>query len=93
VEALAENYDVVLVDAEAGLEQVYREVMRGVGYLALLVDCSLRSISTAQELLKSAEELGMECRIGAVVNRFDGGAHPGARRKEYLRFIRKFASN
>jgi CO dehydrogenase maturation factor len=79
VEALVENYDVVLVDAEAGLEQVYREVMRHVGYLALLVDCSFRSISTAHELLKSAEELGMECRIGAIVNRFDGGAHPGAR--------------
>ena len=38
VEALAGNYEVVLIDAEAGLEQVYREVMRHVDQLALLMD-------------------------------------------------------
>jgi CO dehydrogenase maturation factor len=73
VEALAENYDVVLIDAEAGLEQVYREVMRHVNHLALLVDCSRRSVETAQELLRSGKELGMDCLFGAVVNRFDAG--------------------
>ncbi len=74
VEALAENYDIVLVDAEAGLEQVYREVMRHVDYLTLLIDGSVRSVRAAAELAESAKELEMRCDIGAVFNRVDGAA-------------------
>ena len=71
VETLAGNYDVVLIDAEAGLEQVYRDVMSRVDYLALLMDCSMRSVQTAEKLIEVAGNLGMDCRMGAVINRFD----------------------
>ncbi len=71
VESMAGNYDVVIVDAEAGLEQVYRDVMRHVDYLSLLLDCSMRSVQTAEKLVEVAGNLGMDCRMGAVINRFD----------------------
>jgi len=73
VEALAGNYDVVLIDAEAGLEQLYREVVRQVDHLALLMDCSLRSVQTAEKLIEVAMNMDMDCRMGAVINRFDEG--------------------
>ncbi len=71
VETLAGNYDIVLIDAEAGLEQVYRDVMRHVDYLVLLMDCSLRSVQTAEKLVEVAGDLGMNCQVGTIINRMD----------------------
>ena len=76
IETLAGNYDIVFIDAEAGLEQLYRDVMRHVDYLALLMDSSFRSLQTAEKLIEVAVSLGMNCRMGAIINRFDEEEDP-----------------
>jgi CO dehydrogenase maturation factor len=45
--SLAANYDVVIIDAEAGIEQVNRQVVESVQYPVIVTDNSLRGIKTA----------------------------------------------
>ncbi len=71
VETLSESFDLVVLDAEAGLEQINRKVLRRVDFLVVVSDPSARGFQTAglmQELVHSQEELRPE-RIGLVINR------------------------
>ncbi|HOW80970.1 MAG TPA: AAA family ATPase [Spirochaetota bacterium] len=45
--ALASNYDAVIIDAEAGIEQVNRQVVESVQYPVIVTDNSLRGVKTA----------------------------------------------
>lgn len=71
VEALSASFDLMVLDAEAGLEQVNRKVLRKVDHLVVVSDPSARGFHTAgamQDLVQSQEEL-RPGRIGLVVNR------------------------
>jgi CO dehydrogenase maturation factor len=71
VEALSASFDLMVLDAEAGLEQVNRKVLRKVDKLVVVSDPSARGFHTAgtmQELVQSQAEL-RPGRIGLVVNR------------------------
>jgi len=71
VEALSASFDLMVLDAEAGLEQVNRKVLRKVDNLVVVSDPSARGFHTAgtmQELVQSQAEL-RPGRIGLVVNR------------------------
>lgn len=71
VEALSASFDLMVLDAEAGLEQINRKVLRKVDNLVVVSDPSARGFHTAgamQELVQSQEEL-RPSRIGLVVNR------------------------
>ncbi|MBU1239130.1 AAA family ATPase [Myxococcota bacterium] len=70
---IADQYDVVIIDAEAGIEQINREVTRSVHYPILLTDNSLRGAKTAI-LAKQAIDRspGMNPqRVGAIFNRVE----------------------
>lgn len=70
---LAHAYDVVLIDAEAGLEQVNRQVTEGVGYPVIVSDNTQRSIATAiaiHETILRIPSMHPEC-ISVVFNRVD----------------------
>jgi len=70
LEVLARGYDLVVVDGEAGLEQVSREVMRRVGALLLVCDASRRAVDTAVGLAGRAEaRMPGLVDVGAVFNR------------------------
>ena len=71
VEALSASFDLMVLDAEAGLEQINRKVLRRVDNLVVVSDPSARGFHTAgtmQELVQSQAEL-RPGRIGLVVNR------------------------
>jgi len=71
VEALSASFDLMVLDAEAGLEQINRKVLRRVDNLVVVSDPSARGFHTAgtmQELVQSQAEL-RPGRMGLVVNR------------------------
>lgn len=63
------KYDIILIDAEAGLEQIHRQVMGKIDYLIVLSDFSLRSIETANSIANSAEKFIDFKKIGLVINK------------------------
>ena len=57
IDSLAKEYEIVLVDCEAGLEQVNRRVLRNMDVLILISDPSIRGIQTVRYLSDIAKEL------------------------------------
>jgi CO dehydrogenase maturation factor len=72
IRKLAQNYDVVVVDAEAGLEQIKREVMSFVDKIVVLIDNSRRSEHTMEIIMQMVSELNMKAQVGVVMNRWRG---------------------
>lgn len=69
IRKLAGNYDVVVIDAEAGLEQIKREVMSFVDRIVILVDNSRRSEHSMEIIMRMVADLNMKARVGVVMNR------------------------
>lgn len=70
VEVLADKFDYMLLDAEAGIEQVNRKVTQGVDYLLLVSDCSAKGLRVAHTIAKVVQknsEKKPEC--GILINR------------------------
>lgn len=59
IDSLAKEYDVVLVDCEAGIEQVNRRVLRNMDSLILISDPTIRGIQTVRYLSSIAKELSV----------------------------------
>ena len=68
---LAGDFDYVVIDGEAGVEQINRRVMEKVTHLVLVTDPSRRGVQVAQTIRRVAEELVMYRRCGVVVNRLE----------------------
>ena len=66
---LAENFDYVVIDGEAGIEQINRRVMEKVTHLLLITDSSRKGTQVIQTIKKVADELVMYEKIGAIANR------------------------
>lgn len=67
--ALSESFDYVVIDGEAGIEQVNRRVMEKVTHLILVSDASRKGIEVIKTIRGVAEKLTMYERAGAVINR------------------------
>ena len=68
---LAGDFDYVVIDGEAGVEQINRRVMEKVTHLVLVTDPSRRGVQVAATIRRVAEELVMYQRCGVVVNRLE----------------------
>jgi CO dehydrogenase maturation factor len=71
IETLSKNFDITLIDGEAGIEQINRQVMRVVDTPILLTDTSARGIETAA-LIKSIVDKKKVIRcegLNLVINR------------------------
>lgn len=66
--ALAESFDYVVIDGEAGIEQVNRRVMEKVTHLLLVSDASRKGINVIQTIDQVARGLGMYDKAGAIIN-------------------------
>jgi CO dehydrogenase maturation factor len=67
---IAKNYPYVVLDNEAGLENLSRRIVQSVNLLILVADPSLRGLETVQRLSRLAAEMGIvydQCAL--VVNR------------------------
>jgi CO dehydrogenase maturation factor len=72
IESISSDFDVVLIDCEAGLEQINRMVIKSVDIILIISDISLRSIETAKSIRKSAKKFTNYKKIGVIINRVKG---------------------
>lgn len=66
---LSAQYDYVVIDGEAGIEQINRRVMEKVTHLVLVTDASKKGCQVVQTIKKVADELVMYEKIGVIANR------------------------
>ncbi len=80
IEALTGQYDVTLIDCEAGPEQVNRRVVSGVGLMVIVTDPSLRGVRVAGGIWEVArrDQRMKSARAGLVINRLQAGGDDGA---------------
>ena len=66
---LASSFDYVVIDGEAGSEQIQRRVMEKVTHLLLITDQSKKGTQVVATIKQVADELIRYDRIGVIVNR------------------------
>lgn len=69
INLLSHDFDYVVIDGEAGIEQINRRVMEKVTHLILVTDPSRKGTQVIDTIKKVADELVMYDRCGAIVNR------------------------
>lgn len=69
IEGLSAQFDYVVIDGEAGIEQVNRRVMEKVTHLLLVSDASFKGISVAKTIHKVADGIVKYDRAGVILNR------------------------
>lgn len=69
INILSQEFDYVVVDGEAGIEQINRRVMEKVTHLLLVTDASKKGTQVISTIKKVADELVMYQKVGAIVNR------------------------
>jgi CO dehydrogenase maturation factor len=73
IDRLANNYDYVVIDSEAGMEHISRQTTRDVDILLLVSDMSMRGIISAVRMKELIKELRTSVdRVALVINRADG---------------------
>jgi CO dehydrogenase maturation factor len=74
IETLSKSFDTILIDGEAGLEQLNRQVMRGVDTLIVVSDATSRGIQTAALIRGMVQDdKVIQCQnMGLVYNRVQG---------------------
>ncbi len=82
LDTLTKNYDVTLMDMEAGLEHISRRTDRDVDYMLVVVDPSRMSFETAKRIKEVAQEVHVEFkRMIMVANRFQPGDEDYVRKR------------
>ena len=69
ISLVSADFDFVVIDGEAGVEQINRRVMEKVTHLLLITDASKKGTQVISTIKSVADELVMYKKIGAVVNR------------------------
>ncbi len=69
ISILSENFDYVVIDGEAGIEQINRRVMEKVTHLLLITDASRKGTQVVQTIRRVADELVMYEKLGLIANR------------------------
>ncbi len=73
IESISSNFDYVVIDGEAGIEQVNRRVMERVSHLLLVSDLSAKGLAVAGSILEVARGVVRYERCGLIVNRVRPG--------------------
>ncbi len=66
---VTDNFDYIVIDGEAGIEQINRRVMEKVTHLVLITDSSKKGCGVVKTIKEVADNLVMYDKIGVVVNR------------------------
>jgi CO dehydrogenase maturation factor len=74
IETLSKNFDTIVIDGEAGLEQINRQVMHHIDTLIIISDATSRGIQTAALIKKMVQDdkVIQVKKIGLVFNRVQG---------------------
>ncbi len=76
---VADNFDYIVIDGEAGIEQINRRVMEKVTHLILVTDASKKGTQVIRTIKSVADTLVMYEKLGVIVNRL-----PDESVKQYL---------
>jgi len=71
IEMISRDFDFVVIDGEAGIEQVNRRVMEKVTHLFLVTDGSKKGLKVIETIHHVADELVAYDRCGVIINRVD----------------------
>lgn len=74
IDMVSQNYDYVVIDGEAGIEQINRRVMEKVTHLFFITDASKKGRDVATSIKSVADELVMYEKCGTIINRVDDEA-------------------
>lgn len=85
IASIAAHFDYVIIDGEAGIEQVNRRVMEKVTHLVLVADPSAKALHVAQTIQHVARQVVDYRKSGLVINRYRDG-----REKEVVRIPEGF---
>jgi len=66
---LADNFDYIVIDGEAGIEQINRRVMEKVTHLCLITDSSKKGCDVIKTIKNVAQDLVMAEKYGVIANR------------------------
>lgn len=71
IESVSKNYDITIIDCEAGMEQVNRRVTRNIDDLILVIEPTIRSVQTALYIKDVAESHGVQksFNIWVIINK------------------------
>lgn len=69
ISLISSDFDYVVIDGEAGIEQINRRVMEKVTHLLLISDASKKGTQVISTIKSVADELVMYEKIGAIINR------------------------
>lgn len=75
IETLAKSYDTIIIDGEAGVEQINRQVMSSVDTPVIVSDISNRGLETAlliKNVIESHSKIFKYKNLGLVLNRVRG---------------------
>ena len=73
LQLLTGDFDVTLVDAEAGIEQINRDVVGHVEHLLLVADTSVKALRVAETAAEVAGRLSLADHVHLVMNRIQPG--------------------
>jgi len=77
IEKLADDYPTMVIDNEAGLENLSRRIVRKVDLLMMVTDPSRAGLTTVDRLHGLAVEMGLACdKLAIVINRLRNGTLP-----------------
>ena len=71
IEMVSRDFDYVVIDGEAGIEQINRRVMDTVTHLFLVTDASKKGFQVIQTIQKVADQLVAYEKCGVIVNRVE----------------------
>lgn len=69
ISILSKDFDYVVIDGEAGIEQINRRVMEKVTHLLLITDASKKGSDVIKTIKNVADDLVMYEKIGVIANR------------------------
>lgn len=74
ISMLSNEFDYVVIDGEAGIEQINRRVMDSVTHLILITDPSKKGTQVIQAIKEVADRLMMYQKVGVIINRITDDA-------------------
>ncbi len=78
ISLLVGEYDYVVIDSEAGIEQINRRVLEKVTHLLLVSDASRKGVEVVRTVKRVADELVMYEKCGVIFNRVPDEWMPAA---------------
>ena len=69
IDMVSRDFDYVVIDGEAGIEQINRRVMEKVTQLFMITDASFKGMQVVKSIKSVADELVMYDNCGIIINR------------------------